>query len=164
MKLEDFEHIWVVDFEFGSKPGELPQPRCAVFKEIRGGGLHQIWLEGVKAPPAPLRWGVGDIMVAFYASAEFGCLFELDWPLPVNALDLFTEFRCLHNGLPLPAGNSLLGALVRYGLSHIDASEKEFFRELALRGGIYSPQERKDLVAYCLSDVEAEAALFEAMK
>jgi hypothetical protein len=50
---------------------------------------------------------------------------EFSWPLPERVLDLFSEFRNLTNGLPVPCGYGLLGALVYFGLDPHEASEKE---------------------------------------
>jgi hypothetical protein len=43
-------------------------------------------------------------------------------------IDLFAEHRVATNGIPLPCGNGLLGALAIRGLAHIDAGEKEEMR------------------------------------
>ena len=56
------------------------------------------------------------LFVAYYASAELGCYRVLGWPMPERILDLFTEFRHRTNGLPTPAGATLLGALTFFGL------------------------------------------------
>ena len=61
------------------------------------------------------------LFVAYYASAEIGCYLSLGWPMPVNVLDLYIEFRNLTNGLTTPCGNGLLGALTWFGLNGIDS-------------------------------------------
>ncbi len=102
-------------------------------------------------------------MVAYYATAELGCHLALDWPLPANVLDLYVEFRNLTNGLGPPAGNSLLGALVFFGLDSMSAVEKESMRALALRGAPYTAEQQESLLRYCESDVMALAKLLETM-
>jgi len=111
----------------------------------------------------PLPMGENNLYVAYYASAEMGCHLALDWSLPKHLLDLFCEFRCLTNGLSLPAGNGLLGALSAYGLEHIPLAEKEELRQLALRGGPYSAAEQVALLDYCQSDVDALVTLLPKM-
>jgi hypothetical protein len=59
----------------------------------------------------------------------------LGWPHPVHLLDLFAEFRCLTNGLRLPHGSGLLGALLHYGLPTIGGEQKDEMRDLILGGG-----------------------------
>jgi hypothetical protein len=76
---------------------------------------------------------------------------------------LFAEFRCLTNGRPVPCGNGLLGALAYFGLDALDAAEKQSMRELAMRGGPYSPEEQTGLLDYCQSDVDPLAGLLAAM-
>ena len=92
-----------------------------------------------------------------------GCHLALDWDLPHSLLDLFCEFRCQTNGLALPAGNGLLGALTAYGLAHISFVEKAEMIQLALRGGPYSAEEQVALLDYCQTDVDALVALLPEM-
>jgi hypothetical protein len=103
--------------------------------------------------------GPAALFVAYYASAELGCFLSLGWSPPARILDLFTEFRNLTNGSSPLAGNSLLGALSYFGLDGIGASEKDDMRQLALRGGEYTREERAALLDYCQSDVEALSRL-----
>ena len=64
----------------------------------------------------PYRTDEKALFIAYYASAEFGCHLALNWPMPANVLDLFAEFRNATNGLTVPAGRGLLGALIYFGL------------------------------------------------
>jgi len=159
-----FREVWLVDFEFAAPAGERPTPVCLVAWELVGNRRLRVWqreLVALKAPPYALDEDV--LFVAYYASAELGCHLALDWPMPVNVLDLFVEFRNLTNGLPLPCGAGLLGALAWYGLPSIDVAEKDDMRELALRGGPWSPAEQAALLAYCESDVAALVRLLPSM-
>jgi hypothetical protein len=101
--------------------------------------------------------------VAYLASAELGCHLVLGWPLPVRVLDLYVEFRNWTNGLSLPHGAGLLGALAWFGLDSIGAGEKSSMRALADRGGPWSAEEREALLAYCETDVSALARLLPRM-
>lgn len=159
----DFREIWLVDFEFQAPPGERPRPLCVVAREYRTGRLIRRWLDGEPAGECPYPLSRDALLVAYYASAEWGCHLALGWPLPVHVLDLFTEFRTLTNGLSTPAGAGLLGALAWFSLDAIDAAEKTELRELALRGGPYTAAERLALLDYCQSDVEALGRLLGAM-
>jgi len=104
------------------------------------------------------------LFVAFYSSAELGCHLALGWPLPVNVLDPYAEFRNLTNGREVPCGNGLLGALAWFGLDAMEAAEKEEMRTLALRGGPWTADERTALVAYCEADVVALLQLLPVME
>ena len=148
--------LWFGDFEYGAEPGERPEVRCLVAKELRSGRLLRLWRDQLtERPPYPI--GPDALFVAYYASAELGCHLSLGWPLPVRILDLFTEFRNRTNGLGV--GHSLLAALAYFGLDSIDVAEKEEMRELALRGGRYTDAEKTALLDYCQSDVVALEAL-----
>ena len=120
-----------MDFEFGKSPELIPEVRCLVAREYYSGRLERLWLDGVAKLTCPLPMGENSLYIAYYASAEMGCHLALDWDLPNFILDLFCEFSCQTNGLALPAGNGLLGALSIHGLEHIPLPEKKEMRELA---------------------------------
>jgi hypothetical protein len=115
--------------------------------------------------PAAAPFPVDDdtLFVAFYDSAEFGCYLELGWETPTRILDLYVEFRNLTNGLYLPDGSGLLGALAYFGIPGISAMEKKEWQDLAIRGGPYSEAERRGLMDYCQTDVDVLAPLLRAM-
>jgi hypothetical protein len=158
-----FREIVAVDFEFQSPDGERPVPVCVVAHELVSGRRHRLMLTEhlPKNPPYPI--GEDVLIVAYYASAELGCHLALGWELPTYVLDLYVEFRNLTNGLELPSGRSLLGALVYHGLDGMDAVEKDYMRQLAMRGAPYTEEETRALLDYCESDVIALEKLLDAM-
>jgi DNA polymerase-1 len=87
-----FAEIWAVDFEFGAKPGENPEPVCLVAWELRSGRKLRLWRDEFGCEP-PYTTGPDVLFVAYYASAEIGCHLALGWPVPERVLDPFTEFR-----------------------------------------------------------------------
>ena len=103
---------------------------------------------------APVDCGPDSVMVAYYASAEIGCYLALGWPLPVNVIDLYAEFRCQTNGLFLrqERGAKLIHALAHYGLDAMSAAEKAEMQERAQQNRDYSEEEWQALIAYCLED------------
>jgi len=161
--VDTFEQVWLLDFEFHAPPGERPLPLCLVAREFQSGRLVRQWLEPNSPSAAPFAVGERSLFVAYLASAELGCFLSLDWPVPLRILDLYAEFRCLTNGLPVPCGNGLLGALAYYGIDLLGADEKRQMRDLAIRGGLYSADERLALLDYCQTDVDALAKLLPAM-
>lgn len=156
--LSCFKEIWLVDFEFGQEAGELPEPRCMVAREYRSSQLIRLWLDG-PSQDCPIPIDTDSLFIAYLTSAELNCFRFLGWSLPARILDLFVEFRRITNGRSLPHGASLLGALAYFGLSAIEAAEKNRFRDLALRGGPYSEGEALALLDYCQEDVDALARL-----
>jgi DNA polymerase I-like protein with 3'-5' exonuclease and polymerase domains len=104
--------------------------------------------------------------VAYYASAEMGCFLQLGWELPTYVLDLYVEFARRVSGrddFRVPGAKGLLGALRAHGLKAMEAEDKEAFRELAMRGGSYTREERQSLIEYCQTDVDQTASLLEKM-
>src|SRR6516164_583459 len=157
-----YREIWLVDFEFEAGAGERPVPVCLCARELHSGRELRLWQDEF-GPTPPYSTDANSIFVAYYASAELGCHLALGWPAPARILDLFTEFRCSTNGLAVPAGNGLIGALTSYGLDAIGASEKEDMRALVMRGGPWTAEERQKVLNYCMSDVDALARLLPVM-
>ncbi len=159
-----FSQVWAVDFEFTAPGGERPDPVCLVAWELRSGTKVRLWrdeLRGRRLPPYSL--GSDSLFVSYFASAELGCHLALGWPLPERVLDLYAEFRVLTNGRRAACGRGLVGALAWHGLPAIEASDKDSMRKLILSGGPWSEAQRRDILTYCESDVEALARLLPAM-
>jgi hypothetical protein len=157
-----YREIWLADFEFGAGAGERPVPVCLCARELRSGREVRLWRDEFGSVP-PYPTDASSLFVAYYASAELGCHLALGWPMPERILDLFTEFRCGTNGLTVLAGNGLIGALTAHGLDAMDATEKEGMRDLVLRGGPWSDEERAAILEYCMSDVDSLTRLLPAM-
>ena len=161
-----FTRIWFVDFEFHQPPGGRPVPLCISGLEYFSGRRIRVWL--ADGPPLEPPFAIDDntLVVAFYASAELTCFEALAWPRP-HMLDLYAEQRVATNGLvldPEDRGRSLLKALRFYGIPHeVSALEKAEMRDLAKRGGPYTVDEIRALMAYCDTDVDALLLLYRAM-
>lgn len=163
--LDNFEEIWLVDFEFRAPEGERPEPVCMVAMEYRTMRTVRLWWDDLlRMPKAPFRTDKCSLVVAYYASAEIGCFLTLGWPLPVNLIDLYPEFRTLTNGRTLPAKSGLIGALRWFGHGTIDVTEKDEMRELAMRQGEHSGEEKAALIEYCKSDVIALRKILYSMR
>lgn len=157
-----FERVILADTEFTAVPGERPKPVCMVWKYWGESEAHRLWLDG-DLPPLPGPFADDQtLFVAFFSSAEFSVLLELGWPLPRHVLDLYVEFRALTNGRELH-GNGLLAALAFFGLKGMETVEKDAMRDLAIRGGPFTPDERIALLDYCEEDVVALDRLLERM-
>ncbi|MFZ0714258.1 DNA polymerase, partial [Mycobacterium sp.] len=155
-----FREVWLLDFEFISESGSSPVPVCMVARELVTNKLIRLWQGDLGSEP-PFPIDDDTLFVAYFASAELGCFLQLGWPIPPRVLDLFTEFRNETNGLALPAGRGLLGALSYHGIPAITAEQKHTERDLVLRGGPWSTTERRRILDYCQSDVDVMAPLLE---
>jgi hypothetical protein len=166
-----FDEVVLVDFEFNNGErnprgeGNRPYVVCLCAHESRSGRKFRLWrdqLVNMKAPP--YRIDSKALFVAYYASAELCCHLSLGWELPTNILDLFIEFRRLTNHSDdhqPPAG--LLDALDHFRLDSIEAQAKEKWREVVLRGGPWSADEREGTLDYCWSDIDALEKLVQVM-
>lgn len=163
-RLADFREIWLVDFEFCSKPGNLVDPVCLVALEVRSGKLFKIWKDALRERGAPYSIGEDALFVAYFASAELSCHLMLGWELPVNIVDLYVEFRNSTNGARSNKGSGLLAALSHFRLGSIYTAQKDQMRELILTGGPWTDQEQSDILDYCYSDVDALMSLLQKME
>lgn len=160
--------IYLVDFEFhpaDGRAGNKLVPVCMVVRAWPSGRAQRYWqadLQQMAAAPFPT--GEKALCVAYYASAEMDCFHALGWPHPVHVLDLFTEFRCLTNGLRLAHGSGLLGALLHYGLPSIGGEQKDSMRDLVLTGGPWRDAEQVAILDYCETDVVALAHLLTTLQ
>ncbi len=161
-------HFILIDFEFrprGGVEGNPVEVICMVALDLSTGQYTRHWandLHTMQSPP--LHISGNTIFVAYYASAELSCFEALGWNPPTNVLDLYAEFRNITNGLFLPDGRSLLGALKYFGITGINSEIKDEMRELALRGGPYIDEEKVSLLDYCQSDVDALHPLLLVME
>jgi hypothetical protein len=142
--------------------GDRPDLVCLVAKELRSDRQIRLWRDHLSRR-APFRTDQDALFVAYFASADLGCFLELGWPLPARIIDLFAEFRVLTNGLPLPEGRSLLGALAYHHIAGITSDEKRAGRDLVLRGPPWSDSERREVLDHCQTDVDALGPLLERM-
>ena len=149
-----FEKIWLHDFEFVPKPGEHPNVVCLAARELRTGQTISLWRDELSERP-PYRIDRDALFVNFVANAECACHLALNWPLPQNVLDLSSAFRNLVNGCSVPEGKGLLGALRYYGLDAIAAKQKDAMQKRIMQGWPFSPEERQQILRYCMSDVDA---------
>jgi hypothetical protein len=157
-----FREVWALDFEFTVEPGGLPVPVCLVARELGSGRLLRFWQDDL---PSSLPFPVDDqtLFVAYYAPAELDCFLELGWRLPARVLDLYAEFRNETNGVALPEGRGLLSALSYHGIPAITSEQKHEERALVMRGGPWTGSERRRILDYCQTDVDALGPLLERM-
>lgn len=152
----EFPEVAVHDFEYGVTPGERPTPVCLVVHELVSGRVHRLWQDELWArsvPPVPT--GKDTLIVGYYLAGDLACFKALGWPRPERILDVYVEFRAATNGLVLPAGASLLGALTWLGEDSMSAAVKGGMRALVQRGGPWSTDEKQQILDYCQKDVIA---------
>lgn len=168
-----FDEIWALDFEFYTGPAgaDPPVSLCLVAKELFTGRAVRMWHdELIRLPKAPFNCGSRALAVAHYAAAELGCFIQLGWPFPMHVFDTYIEAKLLYNGREGlvqrqtesddPIKYSLAALSVWFCHNNVDVHEKAEMRRLAMRGGPYTPEERKALIEYCESDVDALQAVF----
>jgi DNA polymerase-1 len=172
--LEAYKEIWLVDFEYYAPDGERPVPICLAARELRTNRVIVQWYtEFGKEPPYSVQPNC--LLVSYSAAAELSCHIALGWKLPEHVLDLYVAFKMLVNGLKisppkLPGqkqkGLSLLFAMQFFGIipqNDIALTAKDASRGLVMRGGPWTLDEQREILAYCLSDADQLAPLLRAM-
>jgi hypothetical protein len=160
--LHAYPEIVVGDFESGGPHGGLADVRCGVFLDMRSGKSTRLWLDGAPGGAPPFGTGEDTVFVGYYVSHEMHCFRQLGWSYRGNVLDLYPEFCREISGLP-GHKRSLLYAMRHFEIPTMSVSEKQRMRQLALRGGPYTPAERQALLAYCGEDVWGTAQLLRTM-
>ena len=159
--------IWLVDFEFHPErgvEGNCPHPVCLVTHELVTGVTTRFWRDALlQMKHAPFPTDTDSLCVAYFASAEIDCFLSLGWPIPVNLLDLYVEFRNLTNGKPPAFGAGLLGAMQYFGLPFLESDQKTAMRDLILSRGPWSVANQEKILEYCESDVIALSKLLPKM-
>ncbi len=165
---KEFREIWAIDFEYHQPPGETPDVICLVAHEITSGRTIRLSADGLHSlSQPPYSIGPDSLVLAYHASADMHCHLALGWELPANVVDVYGEFRLQANGLPFPfegkASYGLIAALRWCGLEAMSVVEKESHRQLAIRGGPFTAQEKADLLEYCEADTMALPPLLEKL-
>jgi hypothetical protein len=158
-----FREIIAADFEFSLDTNGRPVPVCLVAHEFHRNLTHRVWLCGEQLDSPPFPAGRDTVFTAYFASAEFGCFRALNWAFPCNTIDLYVEFRCRTNGIPLPHGRGLLGAMQYFGLPSMKTAEKDTLRKRIEAGPPFTADEKQAVISYCESDVQALVKLWPCL-
>jgi DNA polymerase I len=165
-----FKHVIICDTEYnfgigadGSPiDGNPLRPLAICARDIISNQSWELWVDDFPVfPPFPLDETT--LFVAYNASAEVRTFRALGWPAPVRILDLYAEYCDHRNGRDGSQERSLLSALAHYGLNSIGAVHKHQMIDRILKGAPFTPAERREILDYCWTDVDALERLLPAM-
>jgi DNA polymerase I-like protein with 3'-5' exonuclease and polymerase domains len=158
---------WAVDTEWGFRDDRIDWESrwqfvvlCLV--NVDTGRRLVFWKEDIAALRAFFRDHRDDLFIAHGAQHEMKVLLRLGIPVPPNWFCTLAGWRLLKNR---PGKQNykvrLTDCLHRIGQPHMAPAEKEKLRDdiLHLRFAD-TPEGRRDVSAYCLSDCDGAAALF----
>jgi DNA polymerase-1 len=155
-----FKRVVTWDSEFQTEPaGRRPAPVSVAWRDLRT-RREGCLFRGEFGSEPPFLIDHDTLVVCYYASAEHGTSLALGWPRAPHTLDLFIEFRNLTNGLTLPHGNGLVGAMAHFGLDY--PGDKGRMIPLINRGD-WTHQEVEEIRRYNLIDVDATELLLLAL-
>jgi len=107
--MKRFSDIWCVAIVCSQDHGERPVPLCIIAKEINSGRFLQPKLKS--SDKVFFGNNENSLVVSFKAAELINCFKSLGWPVPVNLVDLYAEYRCLQNGKPLANVHNLNGVM-----------------------------------------------------
>jgi len=156
---KDFEFIVAWDTEFKGDikdAGELNDPVCSVFKELKSGKIKKHFGKKIHALPYPSN---KTLYIAHHVGAEAHTCLSYGLKLPKYWWDTMEEDKKLNFGKV--NGHSLLKCCKRYGINTISEDLKKYFiHELILPNAEYDEPTKSKILDYCLSDVIANEELF----
>ena len=156
---KDFEFIVAWDTEFKGDMldhGELNEPVCSVFKELKSGTITKHFGKTLDALPYPSS---KTLYIAHHVGAEAHTCLSYGLQLPKWWWDTMEEDKKLNFGKV--NSHSLLACCKRYGIQTISTDLKKYFvHELILPNDNYTETQRSKILDYCLSDVIANEELF----
>jgi hypothetical protein len=91
--------LYSLDFEFQPFDGDNPRPICLCYRELLSGESGKIWLWDA-APPCPFAMTEDEAYISYNFAAEASCFFVLDWPRPLQVIDLYLEYLEVRNTWP----------------------------------------------------------------
>ena len=160
--------ISVLDFEFTTLGGNVRPVSVVIREQDLQSRIHgkpeyiNIW-RPEKNSPTPFAFGKNDLLITFFAEAEYWCLDYLGWKLPPNHFDCYVENRNLFNGL-LPKQPKKIWGLeetvnrLRIKTDYL-ADDKTDLRARIGRGD-FEESERDNILRYNKADVAATYKLF----
>lgn len=160
-RLGHYDSVWVVDFEYTSDPGQVPEPVCMVAIDIKGNQEIRLW-RGEMDKPCPFDTSDRSLFVVYSGAGDMGCFLQLGWPLPERVVDLYPEVKQVFYDRPEAMSASLLNACAFHGIQTIESADKDYFRDLIIYRR-YTDNDREAMIDYCRSDVVATGELFKRM-
>tara|TARA_R110000850_G_scaffold29738_1_gene82237 strand:+ start:874 stop:2742 length:1869 start_codon:yes stop_codon:yes gene_type:complete len=156
---KDFEFIVAWDTEFKGDMldhGELNEPVCSVFKELKTGTITKHFGKTLDALPYPSD---KTLYIAHHVGAEAHTCLSYGLKLPKYWWDTLEEDKKINFGKV--KSHSLLNCCKRYGIKTISEElKKHFIHELILPNDDYTEDQRSKILDYCTSDVIANEELF----
>jgi DNA polymerase-1 len=179
LNLPRFDRIVATDTEFTPVVGGHVVPVCFDGLDLVSGRRERVWYTEL-GPDPPFPTDARTLYVAHQAAAELSFFRACGWPAPARIFDTYVEFRN-HTDKAIPknqypdqrdGGDSayqkagLMDALEFFGIQNLHGytvAEKKRLQALAVRGGPFTAQERRELQDYCAADVNVLGPLMERL-
>ena len=75
-RLDHYDSVWVVDFEYTADPGQVPDPVCMVAIDLKGNRELRLW-RGEMDVPCPFDTSDRSLFVVYSGAGDMGCFLQL---------------------------------------------------------------------------------------
>ena len=161
-----FDRVLSLDTEFRfDETMTIPKKvLCFCYMDIFTGEKWEFW-----EYDKPTKFGnhfdnTRNLIISYVATAEIGCYLNLNHPVPPNVIDLFVEVKRLYLDKRERGKFKMLDIAQMYGLLDVmTKEEKDKTRDLIIYNEEYSSDQRREILDYCMSDVEIAAEIFKCI-
>jgi hypothetical protein len=159
--------VWVLDSEYQSVDAGIQHPHCLCAIDLISRERVEVWLE--PGTPCPFLMTSDELFILWAADADILTFIAMGWPVPLNVIDPRVEWMRIDNGgnqykpTGEKKGHSLLDAARALGVKAIPDSVKKYWRDIAIRGGPFTEEEKIGLIRYCRSDVDCTVRVLLAL-
>jgi hypothetical protein len=154
-----WRRAWVVDTEYKPVDARVQIPHCLCALDLISRERLDLWLK--PGMPCPFAMAADELFILWAADADILTFIAMGWPVPLNVIDPRIGWKRIDNGGDQfkPGGKekkgySLLDAAREFHVPAIPEGVKKYWRDIAIRGGPFTEEERTGLIRYCRSDVD----------
>jgi hypothetical protein len=168
LRAQGWRRAWVLDSENTPVAAGMQIPICLCALDLITLERRDVWLEpGMACPFAMMS---DELFILWAADADILTFIAMGWKTPLNVIDPRIGWMRIDNGgdqfKPNSAekkGYSLLDAARAYRVPAIPESVKKHWRDIAIRGGPFTAEEKAGLLRYCRGDVDCTARVLLKM-
>jgi DNA polymerase I len=164
-----FDHAYTHDWEWLPVPGEQAlHPLSVVVHDLVSGRSWRYYGDALDALRGQCPFDVGprSLWISTHGAGDLQCFLTLGWPLPMHAIDMFTEFRHETNGKFEDRARSAKAGQLDIARYYRVPAMGQKSKEMGRQHGKERPtteHEWQQLLAYNAGDVRDLTNLFQAM-
>lgn len=159
----NFDRVLSLDTEFRMDATKtIPEKVvCFCYEDIFTGETWKFWEHDKPSCGKTHFDNSRNLIVSYVATAEIGCMINLNHEVPNNIFDSFVEIKRLYLDRRERGKFSLLDTAQCYGiLDKMTKDQKTDTRDLIINNTSYTPEQREIILDYCMEDVKLNSKVF----